>query len=35
MQKESVHLPQKCKYLWEMQGGAEKKEKEDEKKKSL
>lgn len=37
MQKESVYLPQKSKYLWEMQGGAEKKgrEKEEEKKKSL
>lgn len=36
MRKESVHLPHKCKYLWEMQGGAEKKgrEKEEEKKKA-
>lgn len=32
MQKESVYLPQKCKYPWKMQGGAEKKGKGKEKK---
>lgn len=36
MRKESVYLPHKCKYLWEMQGRAEKKgREEEEKKKSL
>lgn len=32
MWKESVYLPHKCKYLWEMQGGEEEKRREKEEK---